>query len=122
MINKQSRKVVRQRKHARVRRKIQGTPERPRLCVFRSQRHIYAQVIDDQNGVTLVSCSTLDPELRKDDQNNANVEAARRVGELIANRAKEKDINEVVFDRGGHIYHGRVAALAQAARDAGLSF
>ena len=104
---------------AGVRGKISGTAERPRLSVFRSNKQIYAQVIDDVNGVTLVSASTKD----KDFQNyGGNIEAAKAIGETIAKRAQEKGITEVVFDRGGYVYHGRVAALAEAAREAGLKF
>lgn len=120
MINKICRNEIRLRKHARVRKKISGTSERPRLAVFRSLNHIYAQVIDDVEGKTLVSASTLDKELKA--QNGGNVEAAKQVGALIANRAKQAGIEEVVFDRGGYVYHGRVAALAEAAREAGLKF
>ncbi len=122
MIKKVNRNEVRKRRHARVRNKISGTPERPRLCVFRSSKHIYAQLIDDVNGNTLVQASTLDPEIKSQNDNGGNTEAASAVGKLIAERALDQDIEEVVFDRGGYIYHGRVAALAQAARDAGLKF
>jgi large subunit ribosomal protein L18 len=113
---------VRGRIRARIRKKISGTAERPRLSVFRSQTHIYAQVIDDDAGRTLVSASTLDKDLRKDKQRGADVKAAQAVGGLIARRAKEKGIEQVVFDRGGFLYHGRVKALADAAREAGLKF
>jgi len=99
-----------------------GTPERPRLCVFRSNKHIYAQIIDDTIGHTLVSASTLDPELREKLQKTWNVEAAKEVGLLIGKRALEKGIKKVVFDRGGYKYHGRVKALADGAREAGLEF
>jgi large subunit ribosomal protein L18 len=122
MISKPSKNEVRKRRHLRVRKKISGTAERPRLNVFRSAKHIYAQLIDDQKGVTLTSASTLDKELRGEIQNGGNVEAARKVGELIAKRAKEKGIEKVVFDRGGYLYHGRVKALAEAAREGGLEF
>lgn len=121
MITKIDKNKSRKKRHLRVRKKIQGTPERPRLNVFRSSKHMYAQIIDDSKGVTLVSASTLDKEL-KDLDNGGNVEAARKVGELIAKRAKENGINKVVFDRGGYLYHGRVQALADAAREAGLEF
>ena len=120
MINKIDKNEIRKRKHLRVRKKISGTPECPRLCVFRSNSHIYAQVIDDVNGVTLCSASTLDKEAAI--EIGSNVEAASKVGKLVAERALAKDIKEVVFDRGGYLYHGRVAALAEAAREAGLSF
>lgn len=112
----------RRRRHLRVRRRVRGTPERPRLCVFRSWKHIYAQVIDDTTGHTLVAASSLDPELRKELPHGGNVAAARRVGELIGKRALEKGIRKVAFDRGGYRYHGRVAALAEGARASGLEF
>ena len=118
MANKESRNDVRLRRHLRVRKKISGTPERPRLNVFRSNTNIYAQVIDDVNGVTLASASSLDRKL----ENGGNVEAATKVGEEVAKRALAKNIETVVFDRGGYIYHGRVKALAEAAREAGLKF
>ncbi len=122
MIKKQSRNEIRKRRHRRVRSKISGTPERPRLNVFRSSRHIYAQVIDDQAGRTLVAASSLDPGLREKLGHGANREAAKKVGELLARRALDKGITEVVFDRGGYIFHGRVKALADAARENGLKF
>lgn len=121
MIKKNSRNGLRQGKHARVRRKIFGTAEAPRLCVYKSLNHIYAQIINDEEGMTLVTASTLD----KDFENLAsrtNMEAARAVGNKIADRAKEKGITKVVFDRSGYKYHGRVAALANAARENGLEF
>ncbi|HMR97405.1 MAG TPA: 50S ribosomal protein L18 [Microthrixaceae bacterium] len=108
------------RRHARVRRQVMGTPERPRLAVFRSNRHVVAQVIDDRAGVTLAAASTLEGDLRSGA--TGNVDAAARVGTLVAERAKAAGIEQVVFDRGGFRYHGRVAALADAARDAGLEF
>lgn len=117
---KVNRALERVRRHERVRRKVSGTPERPRLNVFRSLRHIYAQVIDDTVGHTLVSASSL--ELKGDLESTSNKEAAKAVGELVAKRALEKGISKVVFDRGGYIYHGRVAALAEGAREAGLEF
>lgn len=113
---------VRERIRARIRKKISGTPERPRLAVFRSQSHIYAQVIDDSAGRTLCAASSLDKELRKDTKRGSSVAAAKAVGLLIANRAKEKGVAKVVFDRGGFHYHGRVKALADAAREGGLRF
>ncbi|MCD6551070.1 50S ribosomal protein L18 [Thermotoga sp.] len=122
MIKKESRNERRIRRHKRVRKKVFGTPERPRLCVFRSNKHIYAQIIDDTTGHTLVFASTLDPELRENLQKTWNVEAARKVGLLIGKRALEKGIKKVVFDRGGYKYHGRVKALADGAREAGLEF
>lgn len=105
-----------------MRRRVKGTPERPRLSVFRSLKHIYAQVIDDTTGRTLAAASSLDPELRKDTRHGGNVAVARRVGELLGRRATEKGIKKVAFDRGGYRYHGRVAALAEGARAAGLEF
>ncbi|MFB9757923.1 50S ribosomal protein L18 [Ectobacillus funiculus] len=120
MITKPDKNVVRKKRHARVRTKLSGTAGRPRLNVFRSNQHIYAQVIDDVNGVTLASASTLDKELAL--EGTGNVAAAQKVGELVAKRAVEKGVGEVVFDRGGYLYHGRVKALAEAAREAGLQF
>ena len=119
MISKIDRKATRQRRHLRVRRKISGTPEYPRLCVYRSNTNVYAQIIDDVAGNTLVSCSTLDKEIKT---KHANKEAAKEVGTLIAKKAIEKNIKKVVFDRGGYIYHGVVKELAEAAREAGLEF
>lgn len=119
MIKKISRSEIRKRKHARVRAKISGTAERPRLCVFRSLSNIYAQVIDDVAGKTLVSASTLDKSL---EAYGGNTEAAKAVGKLVAERALAAGIENVVFDRGGYLYHGRVAALAESAREAGLKF
>lgn len=116
--------VARKRRQARVRKRISGTPERPRLNVFRSLNHIYAQVTDDTHGVTLVSASTLDQTLRGGDglKGKNKVEQAKLVGKLVAERALEAGINEVVFDRGGYKYHGRIKALADASREAGLKF
>ncbi|WP_414403259.1 50S ribosomal protein L18 [Synechococcus sp. H70.2] len=121
---KANRKLTTQRRHRRIRRKVSGTPERPRLAVFRSHRHIYAQVIDDVAQRTLVSASTLDKELRGAFQNisTATREAAAIVGRAVAQRALQAGISRVVFDRGGKLYHGRVQALAEAAREAGLQF
>ena len=113
---------IRSRIHRRIRKKISGTPERPRLAVFRSQAHIYAQVIDDGTGRTVCSASSLDETLKKDAKRGANVAAAKAVGSLIATRAKEKGVEAVVFDRGGFQYHGRIKALADAAREGGLKF
>lgn len=119
MVGKIDKNAMRLKRHIRVRGKISGTPERPRLNVFRSNANIYAQIIDDVNGVTLVSASTLD----KDFEGAAgNCEAAKKVGQMVAERAKAKGIEEVVFDRGGYVYHGRVAALAEGARESGLKF
>jgi large subunit ribosomal protein L18 len=122
MINKACRNDVRKRKHTRVREKISGTTLRPRLCVFRSLSNIYAQVIDDQTGNTLVSASTLESAIKEKLTFGGNVAAAKEVGKLVAERALEKGIENVVFDRGGYIYHGRVSSLAEAAREAGLKF
>ena len=119
MIGKIDRKATRQRRHARVRTKISGTPECPRLCVYRSNKNLFAQIIDDVNGVTLVQASTLDKEVKT---KYANKEAAKEVGTLIAKKAKEHKIENVVFDRGGYIYHGIVKELAEAAREGGLKF
>ena len=119
MIRKIEKKEIRNRIHRRIRRKLSGTAERPRLAVFRSVAHIYAQVIDDAQGQTLVSASSVD----KDGKGKGgNVAAAKAIGKLVAERAKEKGIKSVVFDRGGYQYHGRVKALADAAREAGLEF
>ena len=122
MIKKEPRNVIRRRRHARVRRHVHGTAERPRLNVFRSTSHIYAQIIDDVTHRTLVAASTLDPAIKSEIKYGGNIEAAKVVGKLIAERALEADIKTVVFDRGGYKYHGRVAALTDAAREAGLSF
>ena len=119
MVNRPNTAAQRQKRHARVRGKISGTPERPRLCVFRSECNIYAQLIDDVNGVTLASASTVEKGF---EGNGGNIEAAKKVGAAIAERAKAKGIENVVFDRGGYIYHGRVQALAEAAREGGLNF
>ncbi|SHI18821.1 50S ribosomal protein L18 [Sporanaerobacter acetigenes] len=122
MLKQINREEKRQNRHQKVRQKINGTPERPRLNVYRSSNHIYAQVIDDTKGHTIVSASTLDKELQGKFESTSNKEAAKAVGELVAKRAVEKGIEEVVFDRGGYIYHGRVKELAEAAREAGLKF
>lgn len=121
MINERSRNKMRELRHRRLRKHISGTVERPRLAVFGSLRHIYAQVIDDVEGKTLVSASTME-QVFKDAKNTGNREAAQAVGRLIAERALAQGINDVIFDRGGHVYHGRVRALAEAAREAGLKF
>ena len=132
MIHKTEKKEIRSRVHKRIRRKLHGTAERPRLAVFRSVAHIYAQVIDDMQGRTLVAASTLDKagagkpakgsKAKASKAGGGNVAAAKTVGKLVAERAKEKGIKQVVFDRGGYPYHGRVKALADAARAAGLEF
>ncbi len=119
MISKTDRKFERDRRHIRVRRKISGTPECPRLCMYRSNTNIYAQIIDDVNGNTLVSASTMDKEVKT---KHANKEAAKEVGALIAKRAKDKKIVDVVFDRSGYKYHGVVKELAESARQGGLNF
>jgi large subunit ribosomal protein L18 len=118
MITQNKRNAIRQRIHDRIRRKLAGTDVRPRLNVYRSLSHIYAQVIDDQNGVTLASASTLALKVKT----GGNVAAAKEIGKAIAERAVEKGIKKVVFDRGGFLYHGRIKALADAAREAGLEF
>jgi large subunit ribosomal protein L18 len=122
MINKGDKNASRLKRHLRVRKKIEGTTLRPRLNIFRSSKHMYAQIIDDSKGVTIVAASTLDKELTDAVTNGGNVESARQVGALIAKRAKEQGVEKVVFDRGGYLYHGRVQALADAAREAGLEF
>ena len=122
MIKKPDRKVLRRKRHLRVRKKVVGVPERPRLNVFRSLKHIYAQIIDDTRGVTLVSASSLSPELRGSLGSGGNKEAAVAVGRLIAEKALRQGIKKVVFDRAGYLYHGRVKALADAAREGGLEF
>jgi len=119
VVNKVNRKLERERRHKRVRTKISGTESCPRLCVFRSLNNIYAQIIDDTKGVTLVSASTLDKEIKT---KGSNKESAKEVGTLVGNRAIEKGIETVVFDRGGYIYHGKIKELAEAARAAGLKF
>lgn len=118
----QRRQELRMRRHVRVRKKVSGTPERPRLSVYRSEHHIYAQVIDDTVGRTVAAASTIDKELRDKVSYGGNVAAAKQVGQLIAERAKAAGVEKVVFDRGGFNYHGRVAALADAAREGGLDF
>lgn len=120
MYKRIDRKAVRQKKHYRMRKNILGTSERPRLAVFRSAKHMYAQLIDDTEGVTLAAASTLDSSLKG--VYGGNKEAANKVGKLIAEKAQEKGIKEIVFDRGGLLYHGRVAALAEGAREGGLEF
>ncbi|MBE3550196.1 MAG: LSU ribosomal protein L18p (L5e) [Brockia lithotrophica] len=122
MIKRESRNELRKVRHRRLRKKVVGTPERPRLSVYRSLRYIYAQIIDDTRGHTLVAASSLEPEIRSGLSSTKDVEASRRVGEVIARRALEKGITRVVFDRGGYPYHGRIQALADAAREAGLEF
>jgi large subunit ribosomal protein L18 len=121
VITKGDKNQARLKRHLRVRKKIAGSTERPRLSIFRSSKHMYAQIIDDVKGVTLAAASTLDKELSEAGA-GGNVEAAKKVGALIAQRAKQSGVTQVVFDRGGYLYHGRVQALADAAREAGLEF
>jgi len=122
MINKKSKAVIRAKKHRRLRNNLSGTAARPRLAVFRSNNHMYAQVIDDTVGNTLVSASTLDKDVKADLEKTNNTEAAAKLGTVIAKKAMDKGINTVIFDRGGFIYAGKVKALADAAREAGLEF
>ena len=122
MVSKKSRSEVRMKKHARIRNRFSGTAEKPRLAVFRSNNHMYAQIIDDTVGNTLVAASTVEKAVKAELEKTNNVDAAAYVGTVIAKRALEKGITEVVFDRGGFIYHGKVQALADAAREAGLKF
>jgi large subunit ribosomal protein L18 len=121
-VHKLSREAHRQRIHVRMRKKLSGTPERPRLCVHRTTRHIRAQVIDDQAGRTIVSASSLDKDVLAQIKGGGNVAASKLVGKVIAERARAKGVEQVVFDRGGYQYHGRVQALAESAREAGLKF
>ncbi|WP_312445947.1 50S ribosomal protein L18 [Lacrimispora sp.] len=122
MVSKQSRSEVRVKKHNRIRNRFAGTAERPRLAVFRSNNHVYAQIIDDTVGKTLVTASTVEKEVKAELEKTNNVDAAAYVGTVVAKRALEKGIKGVVFDRGGFIYHGKIQALADAAREAGLEF
>ncbi|MBD5521131.1 MAG: 50S ribosomal protein L18 [Lachnospiraceae bacterium] len=122
MVSKESRQKVRVKKHRRMRNRLSGTAQRPRLAVFRSNNHMYAQIIDDTVGNTLVAASTLEKDVKAELEKTNNVDAAAYLGTLIAKRAVEKGIKTVVFDRGGFIYHGKIAALADAAREAGLEF
>ena len=120
MITKADKNAVRRKRHASVRTRLSGTEARPRLNVFRSNKHIYAQLIDDVNGVTIASASTLDKDINLD--SSSNLDAAVKIGELVAKRAVEKGVSTVIFDRGGYLYHGRIKALADAARENGLEF
>ncbi|GFH93815.1 50S ribosomal protein L18 [Lachnospiraceae bacterium] len=122
MVSKESRQKVRVKKHMRIRNRFSGTAEQPRLAVFRSNNHMYAQIIDDTVGNTLVSASTLEKAVKAELEKTNNVDAAAYLGTVIGKRAVEKGITKVVFDRGGFIYHGKIAALADAAREAGLEF
>ncbi len=121
MILKEPREVARKRRHLRVRKKVFGTKQRPRLVIFKSLKHIYTQIINDEEGTTMVAASTLDPAI-KDSVSGCNAESAKKVGELIARKALEKGIKDVAFDRSGYMYHGCVKAFADAAREAGLNF
>ena len=122
MVSKKSKTVVRENKHRKLRNRFSGTTERPRLAVFRSNNHMYAQIIDDTVGKTLVSASTLDKDVKAECEKTNNIEAAAVVGKVVAKKALEKGITTVVYDRGGFIYEGKVKALAEAAREAGLEF
>jgi large subunit ribosomal protein L18 len=122
MIKREDRNVSRRRRHLRIRQTVRGSPDRPRLSVFRSLAHIYVQVIDDERKCTLAAASSLDPEIRTEVAKAKKAEAGRLVGQLIARRAKSKGVRRVVFDRGGYLYHGRVRALADGAREGGLEF
>ncbi len=122
MVSKKSRQIVREKKHRRMRHHLAGTSERPRLAVFRSNNHMYAQIIDDTVGNTLVAASTVEKDVKANLEKTNDVEAAAYLGTVIAKRALEKGITTVVYDRGGYIYQGKVAALAEAAREAGLTF
>ncbi|MBP7059854.1 MAG: 50S ribosomal protein L18 [Lachnospiraceae bacterium] len=122
MINKKSRSLIREKKHRRLRNHLVGTPDRPRLCVFRSNKNIYAQIIDDEAANTLVAASTLEKDIKADLNNTDDTDAAKALGTAIAKKAIEKGIKTVVFDRSGYIYKGKVAAVAEAAREAGLEF
>ena len=122
MLKKADKNAIRLQRHKRVRRKVSGTAQRPRLCVFRSSNNIYAQIIDDTNRVTLVAASSLEADVKGAVNHTGNKEAAKLVGQLVAKKAVEKGITEVGFDRGGYLYHGRIKELAEAAREAGLKF
>ncbi len=122
MIKQVNKKEATQKRHKRLRTKLSGTTEAPRLAVYRSTKHIYAQIIDDVKGVTIVSASSIDKDMKKDLAHGGNIESAKAVGEAIAKKALKAGVKDVVFDRGGFLYHGRVAALADAAREAGLNF
>ena len=122
MLKKADKNAIRLQRHKRVRRKVSGTAQRPRLCVFRSSNNIYAQIIDDTNRVTLVAASSLEADVKGAVNHTGNKEAAKLVGQLVAKKAVEKGITEVAFDRGGYLYHGRIKELAEAAREAGLKF
>jgi large subunit ribosomal protein L18 len=122
MINKPSRSKLRKKKHMKIRKRLIGTPERPRLCVFRSNKHIYAQIVDDAKATTLAAASTKEPGIATSLEKTSNIEAAKTVGAAIGKKAKDAGITQVVFDRGGYIFSGKVKALADAARESGLEF
>lgn len=122
MLKRADRNILRQRRHLRIRRRMGGLPDRPRLSVYRSLNHIYAQIVDDTKGATIIAASTRDPEIRDAVKGKKKTEACALVGELVAKRAQAKGIKQVVFDRSGYLYHGRIKALADAARKAGLEF
>ncbi|MGH2361043.1 MAG: 50S ribosomal protein L18 [bacterium] len=122
MLKRADRNILRQRRHLRIRRRMGGLPDRPRLSVYRSLNHIYAQIVDDTKGATIIAASTRDPEIRDAVKGKKKTEACALVGELVARRAQAKGIKQVVFDRSGYLYHGRIKALADAARKAGLQF
>ena len=122
MVSKESRQEIRVKKHMKIRNRFSGTAERPRLAVFRSNNHVYAQVIDDVAGKTLVSASTLEKDIKAELKNTDDIEAASKIGDVVAKRALDKGIKTVVFDRGGYVYHGRVKELAEGAREGGLKF
>ncbi len=122
MIKKENRKLNAAKRHKRIRVNLSGTAERPRLTVYRSTKHIYVQIIDDVKGVTLVSAGSVEPEVKAKMAHGGNIEASKVIGKLVAERAKNAGVSKVVFDRGGFLYHGRIAALADAAREAGLEF
>ena len=122
MVKMENRKAIREKKHARIRNRFSGTAQRPRLAVYRSNKHIYAQIIDDDAQKTLVSAGTVEKEIKDALENTDDIAAAEKVGEVIGKRAIDKGITEVVFDRGGYVYQGKIAALAEAARKAGLDF
>ncbi len=122
MINKSSKKENTRKRHRRIRIKLSGTKDRPRLCVYKSNRHLYAQLVDDVSSHTLLSCSTLQPDLKKSLKTTGSIDAAKKIGEAVATKAKGKGITSVVFDRGGNKYHGKIMAFAEAARSGGLKF
>ncbi|HAJ31813.1 MAG TPA: 50S ribosomal protein L18 [Candidatus Atribacteria bacterium] len=122
MLTEIDKRLARNKRHKRVRKNISGSSERPRLCIFRSLKHIYAQVIDDRKGITLVSLSTLNPEIKRKEKYQGNIKAAKMLGSLLAKKLEEKGIKKVVFDRGGYLYHGRVKAVAESTRKGKVVF